>query len=333
MGNKMSAPQVVSVVVPTYNRKESLRKCLDSIFMQSYTRDIEVLVVDDGSTDGTRELLEQYAMSNPRLRFFRQDNRGPSASRNKGIENARGDILCFTDDDCRVSEDWISKLVVGFKDEKIGGVGGKIQTHKPTTLIQRYVEDSRLLNQEKFKSTNFLITGNVAYKRNVLLEAGGFDVLLNACEDLDLSIRVQFLGYHLGYVDDAVVYHMFDPTLSMLFWQQYRNALGLARLHKKYTKDMFPSFNLLLYTYRLARGVISYPLVFSSVVFKKSDDSRYHLLKPLIDILILIAFSTGMIIESLFRGEYKGAKILEKVPFLEEQSINALIRKIRSKIV
>jgi cellulose synthase/poly-beta-1,6-N-acetylglucosamine synthase-like glycosyltransferase len=310
----------VTVVVPTHNRRESLRECLDSVFQQIYPADMfEVLVVDDGSSDKTKEFLEDYVRTNPHLRFFSQINKGPSSSRNLGIENSLGEIVCFTDDDCLVDKDWLSNLVRGFDNETVGGV-------------QKYVEDSRLLNQEKFKSTNLLITGNVAYRKKVLMEAGGFDIYLNACEDLDLSIKVQMLGYGLKYVGDAIVYHRYKPSLYVLFRQQYRNALGFARLHKKYARDFYPGYNLLIYSYRISVKLVTYPLVLASALFGMRGKRGYALMKPLLDLLILFAFVLGMIVEPLFGGEYRGVKIKEKVSFLEDQSIKALFRKVFTKI-
>ena len=98
-------PQV-SVVLATYNRKELLKECLESLFNQTYPKDrYEIIVVNDGSTDGTEEVLKEYAKKAPCIfKCFSQENKGVAAAMNLGIKNAEGDIVCFTADDCIADE-------------------------------------------------------------------------------------------------------------------------------------------------------------------------------------------------------------------------------------
>src|SRR5690242_8167475 len=101
MASRMPASPFVSVVIPTYNRCESLKRTLEGLARQDYpTIDFEVIVVSDGSTDKTEEVLKTYAVAAPfRLRFFTQANSGPSVARNRGVQESTGEVIVFLDDD------------------------------------------------------------------------------------------------------------------------------------------------------------------------------------------------------------------------------------------
>ena len=91
----------VSIIVPIYNCSSFLNECIDSILSQSY-KNFELLLINDGSTDNSQEIIESYAIKDSRIRFFPQENQGVSVARNKGIQEAKGDFLLFVDGD-----DWI----------------------------------------------------------------------------------------------------------------------------------------------------------------------------------------------------------------------------------
>src|SRR3989338_1972884 len=96
----------ITIIIPTYNRKNMLKKCLHILLTQNYFNEkYEVIVVDDGSRDGTKEVVR--AFNNPQLRYYWQENKGPGAAINAGARIAKGDILAFTEDDCIVSKDWL----------------------------------------------------------------------------------------------------------------------------------------------------------------------------------------------------------------------------------
>ncbi|MCS6911591.1 MAG: glycosyltransferase family 2 protein, partial [Anaerolineales bacterium] len=110
-----------SVVIPTYNRQATLRRCLTALLAQTYPAH-EIIVVDDGSTDGTAEMMTRDF---PIVRFFRQKNAGPASARNRGIREASGDVIAFTDDDCLPPADWLERLADGYRRHPdVAGVGG-----------------------------------------------------------------------------------------------------------------------------------------------------------------------------------------------------------------
>lgn len=101
---------MISVIIPVYNTKQYLRGCLDSILAQSYT-DLEILFIDDGSTDGSAELLDAFASQDSRIRVIHQENGGVCAARNRGIQEARGDYLSFIDSDDTLEPDMYELLM------------------------------------------------------------------------------------------------------------------------------------------------------------------------------------------------------------------------------
>ena len=318
----------VSVVIPTFNRGESLRKTLDSVLCQSVLP-VEVIVVDDGSTDDTVVVLEEYAGKSDLIRFRSQVNAGPASARNLGVDMSRGDIICFTDDDCIADEDWLKNLVDAFGSPKVGFVGGKVFS-EVNSMMERFVEESNILSQEKFVKNNFVITGNAAYRKDAFEDAGGFDKYGIYCEDLDLSIRTKLKGYEIAYAPDAVVVHDHIPSVRGLFKQQYRNAKGLASLHKKYPSEFDPTYNLIILIYRLMLNAFKYP--FTAVAAMGRKDKAYHIIKPFLHATVSIAQITGICVGTLFGKDYPGEKIEEKIDFLESQSIEGIISKIKLKI-
>ena len=101
----------LSLIIPVYNAKKYVQRCLDSIIRQKTNYNFEVIVIDDGSTDGTEKILRDY-MNYPNVRLYNQENQGISATRNKGIEYARGIYIGFIDNDDYIVEDYVEKLLV-----------------------------------------------------------------------------------------------------------------------------------------------------------------------------------------------------------------------------
>lgn len=323
----------VSVVVPTFNRKDMLKDCLESLFVQSYpTERYEIIVVNGGSTDGTEILLKEYEKKALcRFRWYTQNNLGCHAARDFGIKNAIGEILCFIDDDCIADRNWIRNLVEAFyNSDKIGGVGGKIIAYKIETLAEKFTEKTGILRQEKFKSLASIITGNAAYRRNVIVAIGGFNGSFRTCEDIDVSIRARLKGYALEYCPEAIVFHRHRSTIRELIKQQYGYGVGFAQLHKKYTKDFSPSYNVVLLSLRIFFTLAKYPITILKAF--SQEDKKYYLSAPFISIVVMMSNLVGIIKETVFGEKYVGNKINKKLDFIEEQSISALGRKILLKL-
>lgn len=200
----MESKSFVSIIVSTYNRKDMLKNCLEALFNQTYPKDrYEVIVVDDGSTDGTEEAVKSIPKTNnDRLRYFKQPNKGPAAARNLGIKKGVGEIIAFIDDDCIADKEWLSCIVKCFSEiDKLGGVEGKVVSPEGKTPFTHQVEN--------LKGGSYL-TANIAYKKECLFEVGLFDESLHypAGEDWDLSFRILIAGFKIKFCRNAIVTHI-----------------------------------------------------------------------------------------------------------------------------
>ena len=207
----------VSVIIPTYNRKEELAKLLRSLNKQTLSpSSYEIIVVDDGSEDGTVEwLLEHKEQLTVSLSCYTQVRGGPGTARNLGMEKAVGEIFAFTDTDCIVQPEWLERLIEPFSSEEVGAVGGSeiINDHDP--LLMRcfhYLMTAPLatggLRGKKGKrlARFYPRTFNMAISRKVYQATGGFKKMFHA-EDIELSYRIKQNGFDLVYEDSARVYH------------------------------------------------------------------------------------------------------------------------------
>lgn len=222
----------VSVVVPVRNNQEMIEDCIVSLLDQDFPKEeYEIIVVDNNSTDKTAEIIKKYP-----VQYLFEGKIGRTKARNKGINKASGDIICFTDSDCMAHSNWIRELVRGFNDEEIGGIGGKSVGYEISNLTERYIE---LLYEEynlsfRFNKIPQIMTGNAAYRSRVLAEVGNFDESFETSEDFDLSARVFWSGYRMEYAPQAIVYHRHRSDLKKFFTQYFEYGRGYVRFTKKH---------------------------------------------------------------------------------------------------
>jgi len=221
----MRAAVFFSVVIPTYNRKPILEKCLKALEQQhlaasSAVSGYEIVLVDDGSTDGTVDWIGQNATEFPHVRLFCQDHQGPAAARNLGVQQAIGDTIVFIDSDLVVTEQFLQAHADGLKQDQ-RSLPPQANSDEPPRLFTY----GRVINTcnfehptaEPYKVTDFsaayFATGNVAIARYWLEKAGLFDTRfqLYGWEDLELGVRLKQLGLKLIKCPEAVGYHWHPP--------------------------------------------------------------------------------------------------------------------------
>ncbi|MCM0589038.1 MAG: glycosyltransferase family 2 protein [Gloeotrichia echinulata IR180] len=219
MGNSVVGETVFfSVVIPTYNRLPILEKSLRALEAQELAGNTpitgyEIVLVDDGSTDGTLAWLAEHKEEFPHVRCFEQDHSGPSAARNLGVEQALGDTIIFIDSDLVVLDNFLQAhadaLMLGQK--KLGS--DRLFTYGAVINTSNFANPTA----EPYKLTDFsaafFATGNVAIAKHWLLEAGLFDTSfqLYGWEDLELGVRLKKLGLQLIKCPAAVGYHWHPP--------------------------------------------------------------------------------------------------------------------------
>lgn len=230
----------ISVVIPSYNRIDRLKICLASIEHMDYPAEyLEVIVVDDGSTDtsyGTLEDIRKQFTYN--LRILRQPNGGPARARNSGIRNARGEFIAFTDDDCEVDKKWLKEIICEFKSEAIVGAGGMIIS-KNKDIFSQYIDYNRiLLPRIENKTVMYLVTANACYRKKNLIDVNGFseEIKNPGGEDPDLSFKLKKLGYELAFNQNSIVIHNHRQDLRSFYKTFYNYGRGSAFLVKKWGK-------------------------------------------------------------------------------------------------
>ncbi|MCI0535631.1 MAG: glycosyltransferase [Verrucomicrobiales bacterium] len=228
---------LVSVVVAAFNGARTLPACLDSLQRLKYPA-YEVILVDDGSTDATPEIAARYA----RLRYLRHEkNQGLSVARNTGIEAAKGEIVAFTDSDCRADEDWLYYLIGDLLSSRFAGIGGHNllppeDSWIATTVMVSPGGPAHVMLTDRVAEH---IPGcNMAFYKWALQEIGGFDpIFRKAGDDVDACWRLQQRGYQLGFSPAGFVWHYRRSTVLEYLKQQ--NGYGesealLVRRHPEY---------------------------------------------------------------------------------------------------
>ena len=229
----------VTVVVPAFNAAATIDDCVRSLLELDYPPELhEIVVVDNGSRDGTLAALEPYSS---RIVVIGEARRGPSAARNAGIRNARGAIVAFTDADCTVEPDWLRELVVPLDDAAVGIAGGRILVREGANEAELYGET---IHDQRASilvwRPPYVIGMNWASRRAVLEEASLFDEDARRVEDVDLSWRIGQAGYSLVYCPDAIVRHRNERTLVGLAregWQHGFYAVPVLARHARYVAE------------------------------------------------------------------------------------------------
>jgi glycosyltransferase involved in cell wall biosynthesis len=229
----------VSVIVPVYNAQSTIEECIDSLLALAFAKEeFEILLVDNGSTDGTSEIMARYR---GKARVVYESKRGAAAARNKGLLNARGEVVAFTDADCVVDKDWLQQIVSPLKDHAIGIAGGRILSRRPGNAIEFFGEEIH----DQRKAINvcqppYVTTANWSSRLSVLKEVGFFDESFLKGQDADLAYRIVQSGYRLVFAPQAIVYHRNKRTLPGLFNEGYvhgYHSVKLLQKHERFVKE------------------------------------------------------------------------------------------------
>ena len=274
---------LVSVVIPTYNRARLLREAIESLWRQSFPRDrFEIIVVDDCSGEGAESMLDELAKRSPvRLICHRNlSNQGPARSRNIGVRLARGEVIAFIDDDCRVDAEWLARGLAAF-GPGVALVSG-VTLDKPEQPVRFFSRS----NASGLGENPTYPACNVFYRRDTYLEMGGMDETLyfrgldrtfRECADSDLAWRVKKKGYASVFVPDLLVYHEVEG-LSFSRWLlsplQIFVAPALVKRHPELRRRLlvwrifFSSENPPFYlaTLGLVLGLLAHPILFVLVL-------------------------------------------------------------------
>jgi len=221
-------PQLkISIVVSCYNKSDTIGDCVTSLLRQE-TEGFEVIVVDDGSTDGSLQIVETLG-SPDTVRIISQEHTGISATKNRGVEASSGSILLFIDGDCVLEGRSLTELARSFTEEGVDCVGGEVRAANSFNLIAKAVEYMQNEVERKWP-----FGANVAYTRRALETVGLFDERMKAGEDAELYVRTTKLGFK-SVINRRVIARTKNPdTLASFLRQRMKWGRGFCQLTEKH---------------------------------------------------------------------------------------------------
>ena len=288
---------MISVVIPAYNSEKTIDSTIKALLKQNYPKNkYEIIVVDDGSTDKTVDVVSKFP-----VKLIKLKHKGPANARNVGAKRSKGNIILFTDADCVPDKNWIKNMTEPFKDPQIVGVSGTYKTLNSDKLMARFVGYEIEYRHEKMKKQkyiDFIGTFSAGYRRNIFLKFKGFDTRFKTSsgEDPELSYRIAKSGLKMVFQKKAFVRHFHPDTIwkylkqkyyravwrNFMYWRKHRDKI----LSDSYTgKMMFPQIFL--------SGMLSL-LIIGLIFIDYIELSSIWLIPPLI-LLIAILFNLDLI--------------------------------------
>jgi glycosyltransferase involved in cell wall biosynthesis len=220
-----------SVIVPTHDRPEQLRLCLEGLSELDYPKDrLQVIVVDDGGGEAVVEPISQA------FELVTTNRVGPAAARNAGVEHATGELLAFIDDDCRPHHDWLGRLAARYREAPDEAVGGRTVNALRESLCSEaaqlvidvgYVQNNLGVPDRRWFTTNNLVVPKAGFDA-----IGGFDARYRTAEDRDFCSRWTESGRAMSYEPDAVVEHFRRLDLAEFAAMHFAYGRGAFRYHR-----------------------------------------------------------------------------------------------------
>jgi glycosyltransferase involved in cell wall biosynthesis len=302
-----------SVIVPSFNRKDEIRELIDSFTNLDLPMDrFELIIADDGSTDGTEDLVNHQIKSVKfPLHFFSGENQGPGAARNMGMEKAKGDFFIFIDSDCTVPPTWLTEIDRALDAENGDAFGGP----------DSYKEDfPPLLKAINYSMTSFVTTGgirghnekrlgrfyprsfNMGLSREVYQKTGGFGSLRHG-QDIEFSHRIIQSGAKIISIPQAFVYHKRRTSLRKFFRQVFNWGVARINLYKIDSNMLEPVHAL---------PAIATLVLILMIVGSLTSGATWSVVRALLLFTVILFLLSG-----LHAGlKYKNIKLLVLVPIV-----------------
>ena len=225
----------VSIVIPMYNAERHIRKVLEAVLNQDYPSPVEIIVVNDGSTDKSLERVKEFQQTD-NVKVIDQPNQGAVKATNNGFKEANHDITCSVDSDVVLDISWLRKIIKEFDDPMVGAVQGYIKTPEGVSFLARMAGYDLEYRYDRLKSkyVTQVSTANTAYRISAVEKVGLFDPQFKYGYDNDMSYRLQKAGYKLVNKRDAICEHYWKADLSSYIKQQYWSAYGRMQLLQKH---------------------------------------------------------------------------------------------------
>lgn len=289
---------MISVIVITQNNASKLRSCLNSLFNQNYSEKYEMIVVDNASTDNTFEIVKNLQCQYYNLKYVYEKKRGRGYARNKGLEQASGSIIAFTDDDCVAEQDWLKKLKKRFEEfSNISAVSGSIcnGTESKFGWASYLLNFSSWLPSQKFGYVKDSPTANIAYRKRDLKQIHFPESDLDIdYEDTLFNLQLIKNGKKILFDPEIKVYHFFGPLNHAEFIAKQKRkgksfALRGYEVHGKLGSFLMRNPSVLLFCPRIT-------LVFLRCLKSKKFLMQFTKCFPL---LIKGEYARGLAVKSL----------------------------------
>jgi GT2 family glycosyltransferase len=239
------ANPAITVIIPTYNRKEILQKALHAYKDQTLPQDrFEIIVVDDGSTDGTKDVVSEFEKTLANVRYLHQSHGGPAKARNLGIEKASSGLILFTGDDCIPDKNLLLEHLRLHEGGNAIAVLGHVDWHPDleVTPFMSYINVDTQFSYPKIKETPenvpfcYFYTSNISIPRKCFESAGIFDTDFTEAvwEDVDLGYRIWKSGVRIVYNPKAITYHYHTVNIEDYIRRQIRAGRAAAILYGKH---------------------------------------------------------------------------------------------------
>lgn len=220
--------KIVSIIIPTFNGSKRISNTINSLLKQDFQGDVEIIVVNDGSIDETKEILNKFNEKKIIIRIIDQNNSGPAKARNNGVQNAKGNIILFIDDDCIPEKKWISKMLMPFEDNSVVAAKGAYKTNQKS-IVANFVQleyENKYSKLRKYNQIDTIDTYSAAFRKDIFIQEGGFDETFPvACaEDFEFSFRLSGKGYKMVFIPDVYVYHQHPDKFSWYLKKKYKFA-------------------------------------------------------------------------------------------------------------
>ena len=305
-----------SIIIPLYNRPQEIKELLDTLTQQTY-KDFEVLVIEDGSVNDAAEVIKTFE-DKLNLRYFVKANEGQGFSRNYAFERAKGDYFIIFDSDCLIPADYLQIVNDSLADNWLDAYGGPDDAHPSFTSTQKAISYSMtspfttggIRGNKKGIGQFHPRSFNMGISRQVWEKAGGF-IITRLGEDIEYSIRIHSLGFKIGLIPDAKVYHK-RRTNFLQFYKQL-HFFGRARInvYKFFPQQLkavhfFPAIFTLFIIFTIISNIISWPIallcnivlaVFTLLIFFhswwKNKSLKIALLSVIAAFIQLTAYGLG----------------------------------------
>lgn len=275
-----------SIIIPLYNRPQEIDELLHTLTQQRYTQ-FEVIIIEDGSNIDAKDIVASYA-DRLDIKYFYKENGGQGFARNYGFERAKGDYFVIFDSDCLIPVDYLEIVKNYLLEHQLDAYGGPDGAHPSFTPVQKAISYSMtspfttggIRGNKKHIGQFHPRSFNMGISREVWERTGGF-ILTRLGEDIEFSIRIQSLGFKIGLIPDAIVFHKRRTDLMQFYKQLHFFGRARINIYKHFPSEL--------------KMVHFFPALFTlfllgTLVFNAFDLSLAELCNTLIAIFILLIF-------------------------------------------